>query len=251
LTEPHRKAEAPERSDVADLQWEGCVNVRDVGGLVRADNVRRLSDSGWRALREHGVRRIVDLRFPEELADDAPIDAPVEVVHISLLGPNRTPEWEAEFGAAMDRAETAEDYLVWSYLQFLERYRDRFARVFEAIARAPDGPVLVHCLGGKDRTGIVVALALRIAGVSMDDVVADYALSEANLESRSTPWVAAAKDDVERRRRELMVPTPPSAMRSVLEELERRHGSAAGYLRDAGVSEADIERLRSRIRAAA
>jgi protein tyrosine/serine phosphatase len=236
---------------VRRLEWEGCLNVRDVGGLVRADNIRRLSDEGWRALREHGVRRIVDLRFPEELAEDEPFEAPVEVVHISLLGDSRTPEWETEFNAAMDSAESAEEYLVWSYLEFLERYRDRFARVFEAIARAPDGPVLVHCLGGKDRTGIVVALALRVAGVPLEDVVADYAATEANLEPRSTPWVASAPDDVERRRRELMVPTPPGAMRRVLEEIERRHGSASGYLRDAGVAEADIERLRGRVRAAA
>lgn len=237
---------------MTDLVWEGCVNVRDVGGLVRADNIRRLTDAGRRALLDHGVTRIVDLRFPEELAEDPPAaDAPVEVVHISLLGPSRTPEWEAEFAAAMDRSETAEEYLVWSYVEFLERYRERFARVFEAIARAPAGPVVVHCMGGKDRTGIVVALALLVAGASLDDVVADYALSEANLAETHVHWVDAATDERERRRREMLLPTPPGAMRRVLEELERRHGSAEGYLRDAGVSEADLERLRGRVRAAA
>ena len=234
------------------LTWEGCANVRDVGGLVRADNLRRLSDAGWQSLVDHGVRRVVDLRFPEELAEDStPRDAPVEVVHISLLGPSRTPEWEAEFGAGMDRSETAEDYLVWSYAEFLDRYADRFARVFEAIANAPEGPVVVHCVGGKDRTGLVVALALRVTGVSMDEVVADYALSEANLAEGHQAWVDAAGDARERRRREMLLPTPASAMRRVLEELERRHGSAEGYLRDSGVSEDDIERLRARIRAAA
>ena len=229
------------------LIWEGCVNVRDVGGLVRADNVRNLSEAGWRALVDHGVRRIVDLRFPEEIADDPPADAPVEVVHISLLGDSRTPEWLAEFAEAADRSASAEEYLVWSYVEFLDRNRDRFARVLEAIAQAPDGPVLVHCMGGKDRTGIVVALALRLVGTSVDDVVADYALSEANLTERHMLWVDAATDERERRRRELLLPTPPSAMRRVLEELERRHGSAEGYLRDAGVSDADLARLRQRL----
>jgi len=233
---------------VTDLVWEGCVNVRDVGGLVRADNVRRLSDAGWRALVDHGVRRIVDLRFPEEIAEDPPADAPVEVVHISLLGPSRTPEWEAEFGAAMDRSETPEEYLAWSYVEFLERYRDRFAQVFAAIAEAPDGPVLVHCMGGKDRTGLIVALALRLTGVQLEDVIADYARSEANLEHTHAAWVDGATDARERRRREMLLPTPPEAMRRVLEELERRHGSAEGYLRDAGVSEGDLERLRARVK---
>jgi protein tyrosine/serine phosphatase len=229
------------------LDWEGCANVRDVGGIVRADNIRRLTDDGWQSLVDHGVTRIVDLRFPEELAEDPPFDAPVEVVHVSLLGPNRTPEWIAEFTAAIDHVDSAEEYLVWSYAEYLDRYADRFARAFEAIARAPEGPVLVHCIGGKDRTGLIVALALRLVGVSMDDVVADYALTEANLAGNHQAWVDAADSDVERRRRELLLPTPPSAMRRVLEELERRHGSAEGYLRDAGVSDDDLERLRRRI----
>jgi len=235
---------------VTTLIWEGCVNVRDVGGLVRADNIRNLSDAGWRSLVDHGVRRVVDLRFPEELAEDPPADVPVEVVHISLLGPNRDDEWPPEFVEALDRAETAEEYLVWWYIECLDRYRAQFAQALEAIARAPEGPVVVHCMGGKDRTGLVVALALLVAGASVDEVVADYALSEANLAERHVVWVDAAPDATERRRRELLLPTPPSAMRRVLEELERRHGSAEGYLRDAGLSEEGLERLRQRLAAA-
>jgi len=235
---------------VTALSWDGCVNVRDVGGIVRADNIRRLTDDGWRALVDHGVTRIVDLRFPEELEEDPPFAAPVEVVHVSVLGESRTPEWVAHYTAAIDRYESAEDYLVWSYVDFLERYGDRFARAFEAIARAPDGPVVVHCVGGKDRTGLVIALALRTAGADMDAVVADYALTEANLMERHAEWVDAATDPVERRRRELLGPAPSSAMRRVLEEIERRHGSAEAYLRDAGVSADDIERLRRRLAAA-
>jgi protein tyrosine/serine phosphatase len=232
---------------VTALYWDGCVNVRDVGGIVRADNIRRLTDDGRRALVDHGVTRIVDLRFPEELAEDPPFDAPVEVVQISVLGESRSPEWLAHYNAAIDRHESAEDYLVWSYVEFLERYGDRFAQVFAAIAEAPPGAVVVHCMGGKDRTGLVIALALRVAGASMDDVVADYALSEANLEASHRVWVDAATDPADRRRREFLLPTPPAAMRRVLEEIERRHGSAEAYLRDAGVSADDIERLRRRL----
>jgi protein tyrosine/serine phosphatase len=245
---------------VTALDWEGCVNVRDLGGLptedgretrpgrlVRADNLRRLSDAGWRALADAGVRRIVDLRFPEELAEDPPRDVDVEVVHVSLLGPSRTAEWQDEFNAALDQAATAEEYLVWSYLEFLERYRAEFGRVFAALAEAPRGAVAFHCLGGKDRTGLVAALALRLAGVPLHEVAADYALTEANLAPGNPAWVDAAPDAAERRRRELLLPSPPSAMRRVLEELERRYGGTAGYLRACGVPEEDLERLRRRL----
>lgn len=242
------------------LAWDGCVNVRDLGGLptedgretlprrlVRADNLRRLTDAGWRALEDAGVRLVVDLRFPEELAEDPPRDVGVAVTHVSLLGPSRTNEWQTEFNAAMDRAETAEEYLVWSYLEFLERYRPQFGRVFTAIAGAPDGTVAFHCVGGKDRTGLVAALALRVARVPAEAVAADYALTEANLAPGNSAWVEAAPDPAERRRRELLLPAPVSAMRRVLGELEGRYGGAPAYLRACGVSDLELERLRGRL----
>jgi protein tyrosine/serine phosphatase len=245
---------------VTDLVWDGCVNIRDVGGLpvagggttqpgrlVRADNVRGLTDAGWRALVDHGVHLVVDLRFPEELAEDPPGDPPVKVVHIPLLGANRTAEWQAEVDAEMDRATGLEEYLVASYLGFLDRYHHRFGRVFQALADAPDGPVVVHCLGGKDRTGLVSALALRLAGVSIADVAGDYARSGPNLAELDAEWVGAAADEADRRRRGLMVGTPAAVMRDVLEELERRHRSVEAYLAAAGVGDDALERVRRRL----
>ena len=81
------------------LEWDGCLNVRDLGGiplaggrrdalgaLVRADNVGRLTDAGWRGARR--ARRYADRRppLPEELAEDPPRDVTIEVVHVSLVG---------------------------------------------------------------------------------------------------------------------------------------------------------------------
>jgi protein-tyrosine phosphatase len=235
---------------VTSLVWEGCVNVRDVGGLVRADNVGRLTEEGWSQLAAYGVQRVVDLRFPSERELDPPTDAPVEVVTVPLLGEGHAAEWQSEFDDALQRCETAEEYLVWSYLEFLERFRARFALVFQAIATAPRGPVVVHCFGGKDRTGLVVALALRLAGWEIDEIAEDYALSEANLAPRHSRWIEAAQDEVERRRLVFLLPAPADAMRRVLLELERRHGSVEEYLRESGVSDDDRARVRARLAAA-
>jgi protein-tyrosine phosphatase len=248
---------------VTSLVWDGCVNVRDLGGLptasggvtrpnriVRADNIRRLSAQGWRALVEHGVKRIVDLRFPEELADDLPGDAPVEVVHVSVLGERRTEEWLAQFNAAMDAATDATSYLVWSYGAFLELYADRFAAAVRAVADAPEGAVLVHCMGGKDRTGLLVALLLRIAGVPLDVVAADYGLTEDNLAASGAEWIAAAPDEPERHRRILLQPAPADAMHDVITDLETRHGDVFAYLRSAGIEDAALDRVRNRLVAA-
>jgi protein tyrosine/serine phosphatase len=218
--------------------------------IVRADNVRRLSAEGWRALVEHGVRRIVDLRFPEEIADDVPGDAPVEVVHVSVLGERRTEEWLATFNAAMDEATDAASYLVWSYGAFLELYRERFAAAVRAVADAPEGAVLVHCMGGKDRTGLLVALLLRVADVPVDVVAADYGLTEGNLAASGAEWIATAPDEAERRRRILLQPAPVAAMRGVIAELETRHGGVHAYLRGGGIDERALDRIRTRLVAA-
>ncbi len=241
------------------LVWDACTNVRDLGGfatedgertrygaIVRADTTARLSEAGWAALVEHGIRRIVDLQFADERGVDPPPDLGLDVVHVSLLGQREDEYWthvEEQLAAL-----PPEEYLAWSYVDFLERFRDNFAAALRAIAEAPDGGVVVHCLGGKDRTGLVCALLLRNAGVSEDDVVADYALSEGNLAESHAQWVALAPTEEERNWRGKLGYSPAPVMRHVLEELDRRYGAVGGYLEAAGLDEEEIDRLRVRLR---
>jgi protein-tyrosine phosphatase len=244
---------------VTALDWEGCLNVRDLGGLptedgrrtrggtiVRSDNVRTLTDAGWHALAAHGVSRIVDLRWPEELAEDQPRDVDVEVVHVSVLGEAYDSEYVAELDAHLESVEDVTDHYAWSYVDFLERYRDRFGTAFAAVADA-DGAVVVHCMGGKDRTGLVSAVLLRLAGVDLQTIGADYSLSSANLAPRSAQWLDAAGDDSERAKRRKLTDTPAGAMVRVLEEIERRYGDVTSYLCAAGLSDEQIDRLRKRL----
>jgi len=239
------------------LDWAGLLNVRDLGGLstedgtrtrfgavIRADNVRRLEDA--RTLLEHGVSRVVDLRFPVEFGDDRIDDLPVDVVHVSLLG-----EWDDDYRDSLEAQMTGSapaDYLRASYLDFLERFAANFAAVVRAVATAPPGAVCIHCMGGRDRTGLVAALLLRLAGVPIDVVAEDYAASEAALADTHARWVAAAPDEEERERRAIFGHAPAYVMADVLEELERRHGSVAEYLRAAGVSNEELQAVRRRLR---
>lgn len=241
------------------IVWEGCLNVRDLGGLptadggttrggtvIRADNVRKLSDTGLQALVAHGVRRIVDLRWPEEIAGDPSRDMQVEVVHVSVLGARLDEEYFAELDAFLAANDAVEHY-AFSYGDFLERYRDRFGLAFAAIAEV-DGPVVVHCAGGKDRTGLVAAILLRLAGVPIETVAEDYALSDANLRPLNDPWIGKAASEAERSKREKLSLTPAEAMERVLRELDARYGDAAGYLRAAGLDDAQVASLRARLR---
>jgi len=241
------------------LEWEGCLNVRDLGGvpledggetrfgtLIRADNVRQLTDAGWHSLADHGVTRIVDLRWREELEEDPPRDVDIDVVHVSLLGdfdPGFTDDI-ADYMAANDPA----GYWAVSYVRMLERFGRNFAQALAAIADSGDGAVVFHCAGGKDRTGLVAGLLLRLAGAPIDAIARDYALTF-ELRSRGRDrWVEAAPNEQERARRAFMQNCPPEAMRRALEHLEREHGSVGAYLRRAGLDGERIERLRERLR---
>ena len=242
------------------LSWDGCVNVRDLGGVptadggetrfgavVRADSIRRLSDGGWAALVAYGIRTVVDLRFGSELEADVPRELPVEVVHVPVLPEADSAHW-AVLDAIRDGAPDGVAAKRDVYLEFLERFRPNFGLAVGAVAQAPDA-VLVHCLAGKDRTGLVTALLLRLANVAVDEVADDYALSERNLAEVHERWIAAAADEVERARRRRTAASPREAIVQVLEELERRYGGARGYLRAAGVDERDLDAVAARLRA--
>ena len=171
-----------------DLDWDGCRNARDLGGLptadggrirrgalVRADSLERLTAGGWAALEAHGVRTVIDLRNHDELGEDAaPRPAGVTTIHLPLDGMEDTEFWDQW----VDRPEFGTPHY---YGPWLERFPDRAARVLAAIAQAEPGGVAYHCMGGRDRTGLVTMLVLAAAGVPAEAVAEDYALSNENI----------------------------------------------------------------------
>jgi protein-tyrosine phosphatase len=241
------------------LAWDGCVNVRDLGGLplegggstrfarvVRADNIRRLSPAGWEALQAFGVRRIVDLRFVRERADEADVPHGLELVAVSLFG-DHDPEELDRRDDIVRRATDDVDAIDLFYTETLATREAQVAEALQAVAAAPEGPVVVHCFVGKDRTGLVAALLLRLAGVSPEIVAEDYALSGPVVGPLVDDWIAAAGDEHERSFRQRVSSAPAEGLRRVLATLEQRWGGAEAYLRAAGVSPREIELLRRRL----
>jgi protein tyrosine/serine phosphatase len=244
-----------------DLVWDGCLNVRDLGGhptedgeetrfgsVVRADSVSQLSPEGWEALVAYGVRTVIDLRGDHEREDDPPGELPVTVEHVPFMEASEA-EWE-EIAEQLDKLDDlpVADATREAYVIFLERFKPNVGNAMRAVVEAPEGVVVVHCVGGKDRTGLLTALLLHLAGVPTAEIAADYALSEERLRTRHDAWLEAAETDAERRRLERIARTPPEVITGLFEELERRYGSVEGYVRSTGVSDADLARARARLR---
>ena len=240
------------------LTWDGCANVRDLGGhetpygetqwgrIVRADTIRRLTDAGWEELTGHGVSTIVDLRMDEELEADPPAELPVGVVHVNVLA-GAPPNYGQYLDALTDSVDTAAEKTKLVYIDFLGRCGPNFAAAIRAIADAPPGGVVVHCHGGKDRTGLVVALLLSLAGVSREEIADDYALSEANLAEHQTRWEDEAEDEAERERRRQIGRTPREAMIGVLDELDARYGGIREFLLAQGATDDELDRAVARL----
>ncbi|EOM77311.1 protein-tyrosine-phosphatase [Rhodococcus rhodnii] len=230
----------------------GVHNLRDVGGyragdavtrwgrLLRADALHALGDDGRRALGALDVRLVLDLRDDEEVvsAPDALGDVGCRYVHHSVYG---------KAGALALPADGGFD-LAALYRTILDEHGTRLTDAVRMVADA-DGPVVVHCTAGKDRTGLVVALALSAVGVSDRDVAADYALSEIMLAGEWADAMTAAfrtkYPDSPIDLTEIVASSPAPVMLGALESIRLRFGDAAGYLRAHGMTEPELAGLRA------
>lgn len=236
------------------LPLEGAFNLRDLGGYalttggqtqwgraLRADGLSRLTTADIDLLLGRGLSRVIDLRAPQEVAHHPGKlsgVAGVEVLNLPVfddLAPQKIP----------DGAEPLPQF----YRAMLENRGAVIAQIFTAIDETPEGgTVLFHCTAGKDRTGLIAALWLALAGVGRDDVIADYALTaelipglialfNADLERRGVDPAAIAP----------MLACKPAYMESLLQQIDDSHGGVAGYLQATGLSDGTLNRLQQRL----
>lgn len=227
------------------LRIDGVYNARDVGGmpaadgrirsgvLLRSGNLTAATPAGVAELRRR-VSRIVDLRDDQEVAAQPSATTGIPTTHLPLfLGSV----------ASFFESDTSLEEL---YRHLLDESGERLADAVRIVARSE--PTLVHCTVGKDRTGVTVALALAAVDADRDAIIADYALTESLLpEERNRQIVAFLLSQHPEARHAVALATqsPAPVMRALLESVDARWGSAAGYLRANGVTDEELIALRA------
>jgi protein-tyrosine phosphatase len=229
------------------IEVDELFNSRDLGGLggvrrgllYRTDALCGLAESGREAYRALGIHTVIDLRRPEEIEAQgrAPEWAYASWHNITL----REGAWPV--GDCPDVASLPA-YLAEIYLSMSENGAADIVRVLGLLADEGTGPAVIHCAGGRDRTGVVVALLLELLGVPDEEIALDYHLSE-RFTQRWLAWKEAQSGEVPVLPLNLLY-TPEEAILLFLEELRRRHGSIVGYLLGSGLEPAAVDRLRAR-----
>jgi protein-tyrosine phosphatase len=224
------------------------VNLRDVRGLRTDDGrivrrgvlyrseVPRSAGAGGTDIAVWPPACVIDLRVPDEYIGTHPLDADGTAVHSVPLGRDLAP---ALAGTGRD--------LVSAYRVLARDAAGEIARIVGLVAAA-DGPVLVHCTAGKDRTGIVVAVLLRAASVRRADIMADYLRTDENLPRL---WAALRAAGVREPRNRALLGVHRDALEAVLDEIDGAEGGAAGWLVANGADPIDVERLSARLLSAA
>jgi protein tyrosine/serine phosphatase len=256
---------------MAWIDLEGAVNVRDLGGLptvdggstvpgrlLRSENLQELSPADIAKLvKEIGVTTVVDLRTTGELEVEgpAPLDAVPGVRHVHHpvlleLGSATQAVSEALLVTKIeqDRARYPDDITTGHYLGYLEERPDEVTGALRDIATA-EGAAIVHCAAGKDRTGVIVALALTVAGVEPEAIVADYAATGDRIEAiierlrRSRTYA----QDLSERPVQAHVPRA-GTMRAFLGQLDVRYGGLPRWLAANGFTGDESALLRDKLR---
>lgn len=236
------------------MDIDGTHNFRDVGGypagrgrtrygqLYRSDALGGVTPAGAVALAELGIEIIIDLRSRMEVSQDR---AAHPIPDAQLI---QIPIYRGSRSSIIADGHVSLELL---YKQTLEESPWSFAAAVSVIAESGMDPVLVHCTAGKDRTGLVVALALDVAGVDRSAVVADYTQSALNLDGawidRTITALVSHGVPISPRLFEVLGGSPDHAMSRVLEWLDDEYGSVAGFLEAHGMQRECVDLLHRKL----
>ena len=228
------------------LPLNSIFNTRDLGGYetqegsftkthkyIRAATPAHLSEEDKAYLYNYGVRVIIDLRGENEI-----LQAPnqmkdykdVQYYHVDVFGDKNAavvPQNDIEFKDMGDL-----------YCIMLDQLQPNLKKVFDLFLKHIDQTILFHCSAGKDRTGVISALLLDLAGYHAYDIVKDYSESFENNKPIYDELLKIASKENQH-----LLLSDPLFMLKMLDHLSENYGSARTYLKEIGLSEEEVDKL--------
>ncbi len=245
------------------IELEGAHNARDLGGLptpdgptrpgvlLRADALDALTvDDVERLTAVVGLAHVIDLRSSAERDERGRGrlgETGVRYTELEVIGPADLERRRLARAAAYAEGRAPAEIMSDGYVELLELGAEAFVEGFHRIVEPGGAPVLVHCAAGKDRTGVMVALLLDVAGVERSFIVEDYAASDARMTKiverigASASYERPADDEVQAFMFGALAPT----MERFAAHLDARWGGGAGFFQAHGVDDDALERWRS------
>ena len=235
--------------------FEGCFNFRDIGGYLNQDGKRikkglyfragrqdRMSNQDLSKLSNLKISTQIDLRSPDEVLEQG--KGPLEAMGANYINIAVIPE-----GGSDKLSRLVGDTKISGkrYLGYLEFGPTTWLRLFGILANEDNLPVVLHCTAGKDRTGVSTAFLLSILGVSREVIEADYLLTNLDTE-RQADFIESTVGYPEGYDRKTMISVagvPKDAMKVFLDGLESKWGSAIEYLEKIGVTQEQMETIRT------
>ena len=241
-----------ETIDPREILLDGSVNFRDLGGLAtangeivrrglvfRSDALHALTAVDLDTLAGLHIATLIDLRSEMEISRSGPsplVAQGTTVLHCPIMS-SETSTQDADLSQPMEIM----------YARFLKGGADAFDRIFDSLAADEHLPTVIHCAAGKDRTGITIALLLRVLGVPDDVIVLDYAITDRNMVRLIDRLTQTTIDGKEVSYPAHVMRAAPATMEAFLTSLDEVYGSAESYLESVGVTANQLNTIRRRL----
>ena len=244
---------------------QGAVNFRDMGGyatsngfqvkwghVFRSDNLSNLTQKDQEVLKRMGIKLVCDLRTPPEWnrwPDRLPKDGSIDYLQLPIIHGEKDFDYYYEKIGKGELSWLTEGYMVDANIRIIDEYGETLGALLRRMAEPETPPLVFHCAGGRDRTGVCAALMLLALGVPEETVVYDYCLTDVFLSER--------REEINKRIRSrgvdpetlnLYYTAPSHFFVPVIDHIREAYGSSTHYMRTkAGLSEKTLALLKEKL----